>query len=117
MQFFRSFYHIAYHGSGEWLLQRMTALIMALYSVLLVLLLLIKQPWQFDAWHSMFAHGWLKIATALFLFSLFLHAWQGVQDILVDYIKLLSLRKLLKLVTTLSLLFYAVWTVRILWNI
>lgn len=113
MRFFRA----AYHGSYEYLMQRFTAVIMAVYTLLLGGLLLVARPADFTAWQGVFAPLWFRIATLLCLFSLFIHAWQGVGDILNDYVKPLVVRKTLRLATTLALVFYVVWSVNILWKL
>lgn len=106
----------AYHGMRDWLLQRGTAVVMALYSVLFALLVMVRQPSKFDAWKGLFDSGWMRIATFVFLLSLLLHAWIGVKDIFIDYIKSTPLRLTLQSAAALSLIVYAAWSVQILWG-
>lgn len=105
-----------YHGMRDWLLQRGTAVVMALYTVLFALLILIKRPGQFEAWKALFDNGWIRVATLLFLLSLFIHAWLGVKDILIDYVKSRSLHLALMAATAVSLLVYTAWAVQIVWS-
>lgn len=112
----RQIFTKAFHGLRDWLVQRATAAVMAIYSVLLVALVLIYQPAGFETWKDLMGAGWLKVATGLFLFSLYAHAWIGVNDVLVDYVKPLRIRQGLHYATAVALFFYAAWTVRILWN-
>lgn len=106
----------AFHGLRDWVVQRATAAIMAIYSVLMVGLLVAYQPASFMAWKSLMGACWLKVMTLLFLLSLFAHAWIGVKDVLVDYIKPLRIRQTLHYAAAVSLFIYAAWTVQILWN-
>lgn len=106
-----------YHGMRDWLLQRGTAVIMALYSVLLAVLIVQRQPVDYETWKALFAAGWMRLATLLFLLSLFVHAWLGVKDILVDYVKPKPFNLALTAVTALSLIAYTAWAVQILWSI
>lgn len=108
--------HCVHHASYEWLLQRLTAAIMAIYTVLLVSVLWVLQPTGYEAWHSLFDATWLKVATLLCLFSLYIHAWQGVRDIIVDYVYPHAIGKVLNVLVTIALLGYAMWTVGILWK-
>ena len=106
-----------YHGMRDWLLQRGTALIMAVYSVLLAVMVLQRQPHQYETWKEMFVTGWMRVATLLFLLALFLHAWLGIKDILIDYVKLRLIHLVLKAATAVSLLIYTAWAVKIVWSI
>jgi succinate dehydrogenase / fumarate reductase membrane anchor subunit len=106
----------AHYGLRDWLAQRITAVIMAVYSVILVYVLFSKAPATYDAWRGLFSQGWMRIATLLFAFSLAWHAWVGVRDILMDYIKPDGLRLTLQVLVLLLLGIYFGWTVQILWR-
>ena len=105
-----------YHGMRDWLLQRGTAVIMAIYSVLLLVLVVQRQPVNYETWKALFAAGWMRVATLLFLLSLFVHAWLGVKDILIDYVKPRLLHLVLKAATAIALLIYTAWAVKIVWS-
>ena len=77
----------AHYGLKDWLVQRVTALIMAVYAVLFVASVLICSPANFDEWRAMFAPQWMRLASLLFFLSLFWHAWIGMRDIFMDYVK------------------------------
>jgi succinate dehydrogenase / fumarate reductase membrane anchor subunit len=59
----------------------------------------------------------MKLATFVFLVSLFLHAWIGMRDILMDYIKPTGVRLGLQVVVVLALVAYAGWALQILWSV
>ena len=86
----------AHYGLRDWIAQRATAVIMAVYSVLMAAVLLIVRPSTFEAWQGLFANGVIKFLTFLFFVSLFYHAWIGVRDIWMDYVKPTGLRLLLQ---------------------
>lgn len=100
-----------------WLSQRLTAVIMAIYIVLLAILLTIQQPADFEAWHAFVSPIWFRLVTFLFFGSLFIHAWLGVSDVLKDYIFNKTLRAYLQTVVDILLVVYLVWVTFILWNI
>ena len=106
----------AHYGSGSWLAQRLTALYMAVYSLVLAVVLLAGEPLTYPAWQAMFAAGWMRIATLIFVVSLAWHAWVGARDILMDYVKPDGLRLGLEAATLLLLAVYLGWAAEILWR-
>lgn len=106
----------AHYGLRDWLAQRITAVIMAVYSVIAVAVLLTGKPISYAVWRDLFSHGWMRVATLLFAISLAWHAWVGVRDILMDYIKPAGLRLSLQVATLLVIAGYVGWTIQILWR-
>jgi succinate dehydrogenase / fumarate reductase membrane anchor subunit len=53
----------------------------------------------------------------LFLLSLFYHAWIGVRDIVMDYVKPAGIRLLIHVLVILALVLYVIWSVQILWGL
>jgi succinate dehydrogenase / fumarate reductase membrane anchor subunit len=106
----------AHYGLRDWLAQRITALIMAVYSVIVVAVLLMGVPITYAVWRDLFAQGWMRVATLLFVASLAWHAWVGVRDILMDYIKPAGLRLTLEVLVLLTIAAYFGWTIEILWR-
>ena len=107
----------AHYGLKDWLVQRVTALVMAVYVVVFVGILLVCRPQRFEQWHALFGNHLMRIATFVFFISLFWHAWIGVRDILMDYVKPTGVRLGLEIAVVLVLVGYAVWTVQILWSV
>lgn len=106
----------AHYGFRDWLAQRVTAGVMAVYSVVFVIAYAAAGPADHAAWRAFFSQGWLRLATLLFFASLCYHAWIGMRDILMDYIKPVWLRLLLQVLVILTLAGYAGWAVQILWR-
>jgi succinate dehydrogenase / fumarate reductase membrane anchor subunit len=106
----------AHYGLRDWLAQRVTAGIMAVYSVILAVVLLSSQPMNYAVWHDLFTQGWMRVATLLFAVSLAWHAWVGVRDIIMDYIKPTGLRLSLEAVVLLIIAGYVAWAIQILWR-
>ena len=107
----------AHYGLRDWLVQRVTAAVMAVYTLLFVLLLAACRPTNYVAWTALFSGQAMKLATFLFLLSLFLHAWVGMRDILMDYVKPVSVRLGLEVVVALLLVAWAGWAIQILWSL
>jgi succinate dehydrogenase / fumarate reductase membrane anchor subunit len=106
----------AHYGLRDWLAQRITAVIMAVYSVIVLVVLLSGLPISYAVWKDLFAQGWMRVATLLFTASLSWHAWVGVRDILMDYIKPDGLRLSMQIAALLTIAAYLGWTIQILWR-
>lgn len=106
-----------YPGMRLWLSQRLSALVMAFYIVLLLVLIAIIQPADFVAWHDFASPIWFRLATFVFFICLFMHAWLGVADVLKDYVFNKTLRGYMQIAVDFLLLIYLVWVSIILWNV
>ena len=106
----------AHYGLGSWLAQRITAAVMAVYSVILVVMFMTGRPINYGVWKDLFSQGWMRVATLLFMASLAWHAWVGVRDILMDYIQPAGLRLTLEVGVLLTIAAYVGWTIQILWR-
>jgi succinate dehydrogenase / fumarate reductase membrane anchor subunit len=107
----------AHYGLRDWLAQRVTAAVMALYVLLFVALLVAQPALDHEAWKALFANQWMRLATLLFLLSLYYHAWIGVRDILMDYVHPTGARLLLQVLVILALVLFTVWSAQILWSL
>jgi succinate dehydrogenase membrane anchor subunit len=107
----------AHYGLKDWIIQRATAVIMAVYSVIMAVVLLLVRPSGFEAWQGIFANGPIKFLTFLFFVSLFYHAWIGIRDIWMDYIQPVGLRLTLHVLTAAALVGYTAWAAAILWRL
>ena len=106
----------AHYGLRSWLVQRMSAVVMALYTLLFVVALIVVRPSDHAAWRGLFAQGWMRVATLVFFVSLFLHAWVGVRDILMDNVKPTGLRLGLEVAVIVALVALGGWAIDILWR-
>lgn len=104
-----------YPGMRIWLSQRITAVAMAIYSVLLVIALCIVKPDSYIAWHAFAKHVLFQIPSFLFFICLSIHAWVGVRDVLRDYIFNQTWRGYLQVLVDFLLVVYVIWLAIILW--
>lgn len=107
----------AHKGVGAFALQRLTALVLAAFVLYLLLRVLFGAAGGYDAWAGLFVPLPMKIITLVALLALLYHAWIGVRDIWMDYVKPTWIRLFLQTLTVLWLLFCAVWSVQILWRV
>ncbi|GBG14623.1 succinate dehydrogenase / fumarate reductase, membrane anchor subunit [Novimethylophilus kurashikiensis] len=105
------------HALRLWLAQRITGALMAIYALMVGSVLYVQHPTEYGTWKALFSTGWMRAATLVFVLSLVWHAWLGMHDILIDYVKPALAHRILKNLVVLSLAVYAVWSMRILWSI
>ena len=106
----------AHYGLRDWLAQRITAAIMAVYTLIVGAIVLKNSPFTYPVWKELFTQGWMRVATLLFAVSFAWHAWVGVRDILMDYVKPDGLRLTLQVAALLIIAGYLGWTIQILWR-
>jgi succinate dehydrogenase / fumarate reductase membrane anchor subunit len=107
----------AHYGVKDWLAQRVTAVIMVLYTATLVLSFLSGQNFTYEGWAGLFAQQWFKLVTAVTLIGLFYHAWVGMRDVWMDYVRAVGLRLTLQIATIAWLIGCAVWAIQIIWSV
>jgi len=106
----------AHFGLKDWVVQRVSAVVMALYTALLVAIALWNGGVDYALWKALFANAAFKLASFLFMVALLYHAWVGVRDMFMDYIKPFALRLALEAATVVVLVAYLGWTLQILWG-
>ena len=108
----------AHYGMRDWLAQRVTAAIMAVFTLLVLAQVLFSRgPIGYDKWAGIFSSQWMKVLTFTVIVALLYHAWVGVRDILMDYIKPVGLRLGLQVFTIVWLLGCAGWAIQVLWRV
>jgi succinate dehydrogenase / fumarate reductase membrane anchor subunit len=107
----------AHYGIVDWLIQRLTGIVMAVYTVVLLVYFLSGQNFSYEGWAGMFAQQWFKLLSAATFFGLLYHAWVGMRDISMDYCKNVGLRLILQVLFVLWLLVSAVYAVQIFWSV
>jgi succinate dehydrogenase / fumarate reductase membrane anchor subunit len=107
----------AHYGLKDWLAQRVTAIVMALYTVILLVAFLTASNFSYEGWAGLFAHQWFKLATFVTFLSLFYHAWVGMRDIWMDYVKPAGTKLALQVATLLWLIGCAGWAAQIIWRV
>jgi succinate dehydrogenase / fumarate reductase membrane anchor subunit len=103
-------------GTGTWLLQRATALVLALALPGLTLRFLLAMPSGFSAWQALFAPLWVRVLMLLSGVALALHAWVGMRDIFMDYVHPTGLRLALYLAVIGTLAGCVAWLAAVLWS-
>jgi succinate dehydrogenase / fumarate reductase membrane anchor subunit len=108
---------VNHQGLRDWLVQRVSAVVMAIYFVGIIAYFVTRSRVDFMDWHILFSHGWMKVATILFVLSLSAHAWVGMWTIFTDYIKPFFLRLMAHILVFFTLLGCIFWAIQILWGV
>ena len=107
----------AHYGLRDWLSQRVTAALMALFTLAVIVQVLLPGEMGYDRWAGIFTHQWMKLLTFVVIVSLVVHAWVGVRDVLMDYVKPVAARLTLQVATIVWLVGCAGWAIQVLWRL
>jgi succinate dehydrogenase / fumarate reductase membrane anchor subunit len=108
---------VNHQGLRDWIVQRVSAVVMAVYSIALISYLVFNPELSFAEWHTLFSIIWVKVATLLFLLCLLWHAWIGMWTIFTDYVKPFVIRGMLHVLVLLMLVACFIWGLMILWSV
>lgn len=107
----------AHYGLRDWAMQRITAVLMAIYTVFFFIFLLsLFNADSYEAWQAFFGKTWVKVFTQTTLIALFLHAWVGIRDLWMDYIKPFGVRLFLQSATIIWLVACTVYSIFVIWG-
>lgn len=108
----------AHYGIRDWLVQRVTAALMVLFTiVVLAQLIFAKGELGYELWAGIFAAQWMKFITFAVILALIWHVWLGARDIWMDYVKHVGLRLVLQVVSIVWLIGCAGWGFQVLWRL
>jgi succinate dehydrogenase / fumarate reductase membrane anchor subunit len=107
----------AHYGMRDWLAQRVTAVLMVLFTLLLLARIIFSHgPIGYDLWAGLFAAQWMKGLTFAVIIALLFHVWVGMRNIFMDYVKPVLLRLTLQVFAIVWLLVCAGWGIQVLWR-
>jgi succinate dehydrogenase / fumarate reductase, membrane anchor subunit len=104
----------AHRGLTAFLVQRVTSIYLAVFTVYLLVYLILYPVNDYAAWSAYFSSGFVRLVWAMFFASLFAHAWVGMRSIYMDYLHATWLRFTVSLVTAFGLIALAFWAAEIL---
>lgn len=107
----------AHYGLRDWLVQRVTAVLMALFTLVVLVQVLLPGEMGYDKWAGIFAHQWMKVLTFVVIVALAWHAWVGMRDVLMDYVKAVGARLVAQVVVIVWLVGCCGWAVQVLWRL
>jgi succinate dehydrogenase / fumarate reductase membrane anchor subunit len=108
----------AHYGLRDWLAQRFTGVLMALFTLaLLIQVIFASGPMGYDRWAGIFAAQWMKAFTFAVIVALIWHVWVGMRNIWMDYVPPVGVRLTLQVLTIVWLLGCGGWAVQVLWRV
>jgi succinate dehydrogenase / fumarate reductase, membrane anchor subunit len=124
MDMVRSITSFGRNGLSDWMIQRISAVILGVYFVGLLGWLLATPDLAYAQWQALFSATWMRIASLAALLALCAHAWIGMWTISTDYLtndlmgsKGTAIRVLFQIACVLLIFVYLVWGVQILWGL
>ena len=102
-------------GFSAWLMQRLSAVYLAIFIVVAIIWTMMTDI-NFQVWRQGFSSVWVQLGVLLFGLNLLLHAWVGLRDVVIDYIRPLGIRLLMLTLVGLFLLANGFWLLAILWG-
>ena len=104
-------------GLRDWLLQRISAVLIACYVLFLSTYVLLQSHLTYECWSGLFHNNIMRLATLLVLVAILIHTYIGMWTIFTDYLKDTVVRLLAQIVVFMCLLAFVIWGVMILWGI
>ena len=108
-------------GLSDWLIQRVTSLVLLAYFLLIAYQL--TGSVDYTSWRVLFDQTWMKVFTLMAALSLVAHAWIGLWSVFTDYLteRMLGpvgnvIRLVCQLGASLSLVGYVIWIIVIVWS-
>lgn len=112
------------NGITDWLIQRVSACILAAYTLLLLGFFLLHPDMNFAVWRNLFEQNWMKLVSMISLLALCAHTWIGMWTIGTDYLRphyfgagANGLRLVYQVLFSLVLLAYLLWGAQLLWGV
>lgn len=107
----------AHYGFRDWLAQRVTAVLMALFTIILLAQLLLPGELGYEKWSGIFANQGMKVLTFVVIIALLYHVWVGMRDIWMDYVQPVGLKLVAQVFTIVWLVGCAGWAIQVLWRL
>jgi succinate dehydrogenase / fumarate reductase membrane anchor subunit len=109
-------------GSRDWYIQRVSAVVLAAYTVVMFGLILCNSGLGYEQWAGVMLTLPMKIFSLLAVLSLVAHAWIGMWQVFTDYVttrqmgpSASGLRLVLTSAVIISVFVYAIWGIQIFW--
>ena len=64
-------------GLYDWMVQRVSAIVLSLYTVFILGYLVMNPELTYDQWSALFEATWMRIFTLMTLLSIGVHSWIG----------------------------------------
>ena len=106
------------------MIQRISAVLLALYSVGIISFLITHPNLDFESWNALHETQSVRVFSLLTLLGLCAHMWIGMWTVITDYLTPLHLgatsntvKGLSQIVIITLIIFYAIWGTFVFWSI
>lgn len=110
-------------GLSDWLVQRVSAVVLLAYVIVIVCAAYGSDSLSYTEWKSFFDQAWVKGFTVAAALAVLAHAWIGLWSVSTDYLTIRHagpyanvLRWVFQAGVAVILFSYMVWVVEILWG-
>jgi succinate dehydrogenase / fumarate reductase membrane anchor subunit len=107
-------------GSRDWYIQRVSAVVLAVYTVVVLGWILCNGGFNYEQWFGFMMTLPMKILSLLAVLSLVAHAWIGMWQVFTDYVttrqmgpSASGLRIVLTSAVIIAVIAYAIWAIQI----
>lgn len=111
------------NGLYDWLIQRVTAVVIGVYVIGMLGFLLAQPDLSYGTWLALMGSAPMRIMNTLLMFSVAAHTWVGLWSVTTDYLTGLTLGKaatgvrlVVQMVIALLLLVYVLWGLLMIWG-
>lgn len=111
------------NGLSDWLVQRVSAYLLAVYAIGLMAYLLFNSGLEYAAWHALMTSVPMQIINTLVVFSIAAHAWVGLWTVTTDYLtgtqlgtSATGVRLVAQALLVLLILVYVLWGLVMIWG-
>lgn len=101
-------------GLRAWLVQRASAVYLLFFILFFIVHFLFDRPGGYATWHDWVARPWISVAMLAAFAALLLHAWVGLRDVMLDYVKPVALRAPALALVAGALIAIGLWMLRVL---
>ncbi|EMU9502120.1 succinate dehydrogenase membrane anchor subunit [Enterobacter asburiae] len=105
------------NGVHDFILVRATAIVLTLYIIYMIGFFATSGTPTWEIWNGFFGSAFTKVFTLLALFSILIHAWIGMWQVLTDYVKPLAIRLPLQLAIVVALVVYVIYGFVVVWGV
>ena len=107
---------VNHQGLRDWIVQRITAILIAISTFGLAYYFIAHPNFSFVEWRMLFAPVGMKVLTLLVVLALAFHAWVGIWTVVTDYVKPALLRFVIDVLVFLTLAACFLWSLLIVWG-
>lgn len=104
------------NGLKDWLIQRVSAVVLGLYLVLMLVFFVTHGHVTYEQWNTWVHCKIVLVINVLMMISLVLHAWIGLWTVTTDYLKSTCVRLPIQMLIVLGLMSMLIWFFMILWG-